>query len=357
MNWKEHFNMSELGALNDLPEKYIRELINENTLPLWPFLRGFIPLGKPERQTVPFRWEYKKLKPLLLQAGDLAPIEKAERRVLILCNPGFPAEDAKITSTLYAGLQLVKPKEIAPNHRHTPSAIRMVVEGDGGFTSVNGIKQPMNPGDLILTPTGTWHEHGHNGIKPIIWLDVLDLPLVYGMGASYSEEGQTQRISERIDSSQSEYYSSGIVPYEVLDSPEDEYPLIRFPWVNAKKSLDALALNNPIGTPTRIAYINPTTGKECLPSIGLSALLVRPGETLRMPKTSCSAIYKVIVGEGEITIDSDCFTFNQHDVFSVPNFAEVDIHNPSSLDNCYIFIADDAPLHRKLGILESKKRY
>lgn len=347
--------MSQLGTLEELPKDYVQSLNNESTVPLWPFLRGFLPHHKPEEQTVPFKWDYERLRPLLMQAGELTPIEKAERRVLVLCNPGFEAEDAKITSTLYAGIQLVKPQEVAPNHRHTPSAIRMVIEGDGGFTSVNDIKQPMEPGDLILTPAGTWHEHGHNGKKPIIWLDILDLPLVYGMGASYAEEGEPQSFAAREDSSQSEFVNAGTVPYETLDNREDAYPQIRFPWKKAKASLEALASTTPEGKPCRIAYVNPTTGRECLPVIGLSALLVRPKESLKLAKASSSGIIKVLEGNGTLSIDGKSFDYKKHDVFSVPNWAEVDVTNTSS-EHTYFFIADDAPLQRKMGIYQNQNR-
>ena len=346
--------MAKLGTIDELPKDYVDALETQSTVPLWPFLRGFLPLNKPEPQTHPFKWDYQKLRPLLLEAGELTPIEKAERRVLVLCNPGFPAEDAKITSTLYAGIQLVKPGEVAPNHRHSPSAIRMVIEGDGGFTSVEGIKQPMYPGDLVLTPAGMWHEHGHVGVEPIIWLDILDLPLIYGMGASYSEEGAPQHFQKRVDASDSEFSEAGTVPYETLDTSHNDYPLIRFPWKKARAALDSLSQTTEFGTPTRVAYVNPTTGRECLPVIGLSALLVRPGETVNMPISSCSCVYKTIVGDGQIDIDNNLFRYQQHDVFSVPNFASVRLTNTSTEYNSYFFIADDAPLQRKIGIFETR---
>src|SRR5438105_8463982 len=168
-----------LGRLEDLPAAYVQALAAQNTVPLWLALRSLLPHGKPARATRPAHWRYREIRPLLLQAGELAPIEKAERRVLVLANPGHGLENMKATATIYVGMQLILPGETAPNHRHTPSAVRFVVEGEGGFTVVDGEKLPMRKGDLILTPPGLWHEHGHEGGEPVIWLDALDLPLVH----------------------------------------------------------------------------------------------------------------------------------------------------------------------------------
>ena len=177
--------MNDLGRIEDLPKEYVQELQDQNLVPLWPSLRGLLPPKVPTRHTQPTHWAYSSLKTLLLQAGDLTPIEKAERRVLVLANPGHGLENMKASPAMYLGMQLLLPGEWAPSHRHTPNAVRMIVEGEGAYTTVDGEKCPMSRGDLILTPTGLWHEHGHDGNDPVIWLDVLDLPLVYYMEASY----------------------------------------------------------------------------------------------------------------------------------------------------------------------------
>ena len=172
---------TSLGRLEDLPADYLAALATLSVAPLWPQLRGLLPRGMPARQTLPHAWRYQDIRPQLLRAGELTPIEKAERRVLVLCNPGHGLDKLIATPTIYVGLQLILPGEVAPNHRHTPTAVRFVVEGSGGFTCVDGEKCPMEKGDLILTPAGLWHEHGHEGTGPVIWLDALDLPLVYGI--------------------------------------------------------------------------------------------------------------------------------------------------------------------------------
>jgi gentisate 1,2-dioxygenase len=184
----------QLGRLEDLPQSYRDELTALNLVPLWPSLRAVLPPGQPRPNTQPTFWSYQALRPLLMRAGELTPMEKAERRVLVLANPGHGLENMKASSAIYLGMQLLLPGEWAPAHRHTPNAVRMIVEGEGAYTTVDGEKCPMSRGDLILTPTGLWHEHGHDGSQPVVWLDVLDLPLVYYMEASYAIEGQRQAV-------------------------------------------------------------------------------------------------------------------------------------------------------------------
>ena len=184
----------ELGRLEDLPDSYLAALKALNLVPLWPSLRALLPPLKPRPNTRATHWAYADIRPLLMQAGELTPIEKAERRVLVLANPGHGLDKMQASAAMYLGMQLLLPGEWAPSHRHTPNAVRMVVEGEGAWTTVDGEKCPMRRGDLILTPTGLWHEHGHDGTEPVVWLDVLDLPLVHYLEASYHVNGDRQAV-------------------------------------------------------------------------------------------------------------------------------------------------------------------
>jgi gentisate 1,2-dioxygenase len=344
--------MTQLGTLDELPQTYLDQLSALDMVPLWPFLRGFLPYGIPERKTKPAHWSYEAIRPLLLEAGDLTPIEKAERRVLVLCNPGHNAEDALITPSIYVGLQLIKPGETAPNHHHSPSAVRLVVEGSGGFTTVRGEKLPMEPGDLILTPPGLWHEHGHEGSDPVVWMDALDLPLIYGLEASFCTEGPPQNAGDDPDSSQTRYRRSGLLPYESLDNRDDQFPLLRFPWTEAKAALNDLSRSKAPGELVHLAYVNPETGRECMPVLGFSALMLRPGEQASIPKRSASGVLKVVEGRGQADIDGVSFDWEQHDIMALPTHSPVVLSNRSSEQAAYVFLVDDAPLQRKIGIYE-----
>ncbi len=145
--------MQELGRLEDLPEDYRADLAAQNLVPLWPSLRAVLSPVKPAIKTQPTCWPYQALRPLLLKAGELTPIEKAERRVLVLANPGHGLEKMQASSTIYLGMQLLLPGEWAPAHRHTPNAVRMIVEGEGAYTTVGGEKCTMRRGDRPVART------------------------------------------------------------------------------------------------------------------------------------------------------------------------------------------------------------
>lgn len=343
---------SNLGRLEDLPKDYYAGLVSRNLLPLWPSLRAVLPYGKPTRRTQPLLWRYRDIRPELLRAGELTPIEKAERRVLVLCNPGLGLENMQATPTIYVGFQLILPGETAPNHRHSPSAVRFVVEGKGGFTIVRGEKLPMEKGDLILTPAGLWHQHGHEGSEPVIWLDALDLPVIYGIEASYCTEGAPQEISDEHNSSVASFRRGGVIPYKRLQKVRGEYPLLRFPWKEVRQSLFELAAAMPGSEALHLAYINPETGTECLPTLGFSARMLRPGEALDPPRCSSSAVIHVVEGEGTAVIDGVQHAFAESDTLAIPTHARVKFMNASSRAPAFLFVVDDAPLQRKLGIHE-----
>ena len=343
---------SELGKLEDLPVSYRNELTERNLVPLWPSLRNVLPYERPAHNTQPTLWRYEEIRPRLLQAGELTPIEKAERRVLVLANPGLELETMRATPTIYVGMQLILPGETAPNHRHTPSAIRFVVEGSGAFTLVNGEKCPMQKGDLILTPSGLWHEHGHEGSGPVVWLDALDLPFVYAVEASYAIEGPKHETQNELDASQTRYRRGGLIPYSSLNQQRAHYPLLRYPWGEVKDALLALAGDTAVGEPVQLAYVNPENGAECLPTLGFSALMLRPEEQLHPQRQSASAVIHVVEGCGQVEIDGEDFDWGNADTFAVPTHAEVKLVNTSSVEPAFLFIVDDAPLQRKLGFYE-----
>jgi len=339
-----------LGTVADLPPDYYASLLRHNLLPLWPSLRAVLPYGRPARKTRPVMWRYADVRPNLLRAGELTPIEKAERRVLVLCNPGFGLENMQATPSIYIGMQLILPNEVAPPHRHTPSAIRLVIEGEGAYTVVSGEKLQMERGDLILTPPGLWHEHGHAGQDPVIWLDALDLPLIYGLDISHAQEGVGQRITDAHNSSATRYSQGGIVPYASLDSRRTRFPLLRYPWRSVKRSLLDLEPITPVGEPIHVAYTNPQSGGECLASMGFSALMLRPGETVKMRRRSSSAVFHGVEGGGTALVDEESMSFDVADTFAVPTYAQVQIENKSTTEPAFLFVIDDAPLQRKLGL-------
>ncbi|WP_423454138.1 cupin domain-containing protein [Ottowia sp. VDI28] len=339
-----------LGTLEELPQSYRDELRKLNLVPLWPSLRSLLPPKVPARQTSPTYWPYQSIKPLLMQAGDLTPIEKAERRVLVLANPGHGLEKMQASSAIYLGMQLLLPGEWAPSHRHTPNAVRMVVEGEGAWTTVDGERCQMSRGDLILTPTGLWHEHGHDGSDPVIWLDVLDLPLAHYLEVSYHLNGDRQNTKQ--SQGNRAYARAGVVPTPVFGRSGRRYPMLRYPWTDARAALQSLAEDQPDLEAVQVTYINPETGEDAENILGFHALMLRPGQTLTLPARSPAAVYHAIEGAARVAAGGQGFDLRSADTCCIPGYCATTLANLSGSEPAFLFVADESPLHRKLGVYE-----
>lgn len=344
--------MNDLGRLEDLPADYLEQLRALNLVPLWPSLRAVLPPGKPRPNTQAIHWAYEALRPLLMRAGELTPIEKAERRVLVLANPGHGLDNMKASAAMYLGMQLLLPGEWAPSHRHTPNAVRMIVEGEGAYTTVDGEKCPMSRGDLILTPTGLWHEHGHDGSEPVVWLDVLDLPLVYYLEASYHVNGQRQQVLP--GHGDRAYARGGVVPTPMFGRSGRAYPMLRYPWVEARAALEALAVDQPGLEAVQVTYVNPETGGDAENILGFYALMLRPGQTLKLPVRSPAVVFHLIEGGVDVQVEDRAFTLAEADTCCAPGFTSVTLRNRAAGAPSFLFLADETPLHRKLGIFEQR---
>ncbi len=343
--------MTELGTLDELPEDYRDAMTAAGVAPLWPMMRNVLPHGAPQPVTQAGHWRYGVVRPLLMRAGELTPVEKAERRVLVLSDPGRGTGAMQATSSIYLGLQLLLPGESAPAHRHTPSAARIIVEGTGGYTVVEGEKLPMEEGDLVLTPGGDWHDHGHDGEDPVIWLDALDLPLFVYLEGSYAEEGQLQAQKNRPDASQIEYRAAGLVPSRSGRVQRRRYPQVRYPWARTRAALDEMAPYTD--GPAEIDYVNPETGEDTLPVMGFTAMRVADGTTHSPPRRSASAAFHVIAGQGTTTINGRTIEWGPKDTFTAPVFAEIDHH---AARDAYLIRVHDRPLQDKLGYYEEWAR-
>jgi gentisate 1,2-dioxygenase len=217
-------------------------------------------------------------------------------------------------------------------------------------TLVGGEACAMEPGDLILTPTGQWHEHRHEGRGPMIWLDVLDLPLMVYLDVSYVVEG-TAQAARRPDYP---YAAGGLAPVAHGRRAQAPYPLLRYEWRRTREALDAQAARCESGEVVQLAYVNPETGGDCLNTIAFAALLVRPGEEIALPRISAARVFHVIEGAGDATVDATSIAFEQADTFCAPGLAAVRLANRSSRAPLYLVTADESPLQRKLGVFEER---
>ncbi|MEP7207314.1 MAG: cupin domain-containing protein [Casimicrobiaceae bacterium] len=336
-----------LGTLDELPSEYVASLRAANLVPLWPSLRSLLPPGAAKTLTAPTHWRWEAIRPLLLRAGELTPMDKAERRVLVLANPGRGLDNLQASSAIYLGMQLVLPGETAPTHRHSPNAARIVVEGEGASTIVGGEKCAMHHGDLVLTPTGLWHEHRHEGEGPFIWLDVLDLPIMVYLDVSYVMQGAAQH-STRSPAT----YGGSVVRRLHGERTHARYPQLRYDWIKTRAALAEIAEETAPDQLVEVAYINPETGADCLNTIAFSAVMLRAGEEQAIRRMSAAQVFHVVDGEGRAEVNGVALRLARGDTFCVPGFGSVRVGNASGTRPMYLIGADESPIHRKLGVFE-----
>lgn len=307
-------------------EELYREMEPEGLTPLWEVLHALV-LPEPRSPAQVHVWNYDTARDYLMRAGDLISAEQAERRVLILENPGLAGQSA-ITPSLYAGLQLILPGEIAPCHRHTQCALRFVLEGEGAYTTVDGEKAIMRPFDLVLTPGMQWHDHANPTDNPMIWLDGLDIPTVRLFDASFSE-----RLSDAVHAETAPAgdtlarYGGNMRPIRgsIADRRPAHQPLFHYPYGLWRKNLADLAASAPIDPHLghALEFINPADGGPVMPTISAHVRLLPAGFTSAPRKASDGTIFVVVEGEGSAVVAGERRSLAPRDIMVVPSWNEV----------------------------------
>lgn len=314
---------------------------------------GFMP-AEPHSAAEPHIWRWRDLRPEALEMGQ--NVHDRERRVLRLGNPSLAPRIAT-TNTLFAGIQVVMPGEVARAHRHTPAALRFVIESTGGYTVVNGDRVPMLPGDLVLTPNWCWHDHCNDTDQPMIWLDGLDTPL-NGLLESvfyeeYSEEVQTP--VDVMDTGSIRYGGRALLPrWDAHDRRHS--PLMHYPWDEARSALVRLAemSEGSAADGVILEYTNPLTGGSVMPTIACHIQILRPGERTLAHRHSASAIYHVAEGHGASIVAGQRLDWEEHDVFCVPLWSYHE-HINSSSEPAILFSYTDAPMFQALDLFREQQ--
>src|SRR5437763_7131617 len=261
-----------------LREQLYRDMDAFNLTPLWEVLHALVP-QKPATPCVPALWKYDEVRPFLMRAGDAITAEEAVRRVLILENPKLRGQSC-ITQSLYAGLQLILPGEVALSHRHTQSALRFIVEGSGAYTAVDGERTTMLPGDFIITPSWTFHDHGNPGSGPVVWMDGLDIRILELFGAQfhevYPEEVQPVTRSEGAATAR---FGHGLAPLAAQPPFGKTSPIFNYPYARSRESLELLSrdLDPDPCHGWKMQFINPLTGGHAMPTIAAFIQLLPAG--------------------------------------------------------------------------------
>jgi gentisate 1,2-dioxygenase len=341
--------MAEHPPSTETPEReaYYKKISAHNLTPLWSVL-GDLVTPEPKSPCVAHYWNYQEAKGFLLEAGGLITAKEAERRVLILENPGMRGE-SKITTSLYAGLQLVLPGEVAPAHRHSQSALRFVLDGAGAHTAVGGERTLMEVGDFVITPPWAWHDHGNTSDEPMIWLDGLDIPMVRFYDASFAEmhANDEQDITRSQGDSQARYGANMVPVDHSATGPAS--PIFNYPYARTREALEAMRTQNEWDPchGLKMRYINPNDGGYAMPTIATFMQLLPKGFAASAYRSTDATVYSVVEGNGQSTVDGQTFTWGPKDIFVVPSWKWV-THAPET--DAVLFSFSDRVAQEKLGL-------
>jgi gentisate 1,2-dioxygenase len=335
-----------------------RDLKRLNAKPLWERTAR---MG-PGSSAVPAIWRYKDMRPQLLRAVDLITAKDAERRVFMLENPGL-AGTGYITSSLFCGMQVIKPGEIAPAHRHTPNALRFIIEGEGAYTTVEGERVPMRPGDFVLTPGWSWHDHGHLGNAPVVWLDALDNPFGQFFGAIFRENypEDTQAPLEHLpphcaegvermpgnDGDAAARYGANLMAVEYRAMKRSS-PLLVYAYDRTRDALMRLARSDPPHPAhgVKMRYANPVDGGYVYPTIATFIQWLPKDFCGQTYRSTDGMVFMVVEGCGTSHIGDERFTFEPHDVFVVPPWTSYYL---TADEECVLFGLSDRAAQESLG--------
>ena len=326
---------------------FYERLAQRSAAPLWEVLGDLIP-AEPQTRCVPVLWRYDELRPLLIEAGELLTAREAERRVLILENPGYRGE-SRITHSLFAGLQLVQPGEIARAHRHVTSALRFVIESSGGFTSVSGEKATMHPGDFIITPSWTFHDHGNPGDTPVIWMDGLDVPLVNTFDTSFAERYRADTYPvTKPEGDPPASYGECLAPLDYTPTNQTS-PVFSYPYARSRETLERIYRNGPVDPwhGVRMQYVDPVTGGNPMPTISAFLQLLPSGFQGEPYRSTDATIYCPTEGGGQSHIGDAVLEWSKNDIFVVPSWHRVTHHVE---EDTVLFSFSDRVAQKALGL-------
>nr|WP_315594167.1 gentisate 1,2-dioxygenase [uncultured Cupriavidus sp.] len=341
-----------MSATQEERKKFYDAIRASNLTPLWEVLHGLVP-PHPQSPMQPAHWRYAEVRQAVHRAGELISAEEAERRVLILENPAAPGA-SRITQTLYAGLQLILPGEVAPAHRHTQSALRLVLEGSGAYTAVDGERTTMTRGDFIITPSQTWHDHGNLGSEPVVWLDGLDIPLVQFLDAGFAEKAnQASQPLGRPEGDSLARYGNNMLPVDFEQTSSEPTRVFVYPFtrtVDALRGIARTAANPHFGH--KLRYVNPATGASPMPTIGAFAQLLPEGFETKSYRSTDATVFACLEGEGTAQVGNHTFQFSPNDVFVVPSWTQYSIHSPK---DTILFSYSDKPVQQVLGLWREER--
>lgn len=328
-------------------QAYYDRIAGQNLTPLWEVLDNLVP-HEPVTAVRPTIWHYDEIRDAVMESGRLITAKEAVRRVLILENPGLPGQ-SRITNTLYAGLQLILPGEVAPSHRHTQSALRFIVEGQGAYTAVEGEKTIMSPGDFVITPPWTWHDHGNESDEPMVWLDGLDIPIIAFLENGFAEnlDAESQALS-RPNGDALARYGSGLMPVG-YEHKSKTSPVFNYPYERTREALETMRTAEQWDPchGLKLRYVNPATGDYAMPTMGTFMQLLPKGFSTAPYRSTDGMVYSVVEGTGRTRVGDHELAWGPRDTFVIPPWAH---HHHEADGDAVLFSFSDRPVQEKLGL-------
>ena len=315
---------------------------------LWELASQMTP--QPQPKMIAHMWPWATLESIIAESADAVPVGD-ERRALQLFNPGLDGRWAT-TNNLIAAVQILLPGEVARAHRHSPTAIRFIIEGTGAYTAVDGERVYMEPGDLILTPSWAWHDHGNETKDRVVWMDGLDIPLIASLEAMFFQFYSAPQVptSRPANASKALYGEGQLNPTWVKEKSQTS-PLLLYSWKQTWAALDAL--RDHAGSPfdgIALDYRHPQTGGPVMPTMGCRIQMLRPNERTKAHRHTGSAVYHVVKGQGETIIDGQKFSWRKGDIIALPPWSLHEHVNCSPTDDGVLFSIQDAPVLNALGL-------
>jgi gentisate 1,2-dioxygenase len=329
-------------------QAYYDRIDKYDMAPLWKVMESVV-TKEPVTHCVPVVWRFKDIKALVMESGDLITAEEANRRVLVLENPALRGQ-SRATNTMFAGVQMILPGEVAPAHRHVSSAIRFVLDGEGAYTAVEGEKAIMAPGDFVITANWAPHDHGNNSRKPMLWLDVLDFPMVNFFETSFAEQypDKTQPTG-REDGDSLAFYGSGVLPDGVAVEMKQRTPVINYTYARTRPILERLKKAGDVDKRhgARVHYANPVTGGPVLPTMGANLALLPKGFKGEPYRSTDGMVFVCAEGQGTTRVGDKVLEWGPNDVFVVPPWMT---YSHTAPRESVLFSISDRPAQEALGI-------
>ena len=343
-----------MDAPKSTPERqaFYDDIGEKSMTPLWEVL-GNLVTKEPVSRAQSYIWKWADVRPHVMEAGRLITAKEAERRVLILENPGL-AGQSRVTQSLYAGLQLIMPGEIAASHRHTACALRFIIEGSGAYTAVDGERTIMEEGDFVITPPWTWHDHGNESDRPMIWMDGLDVPMVNSFDTSFAENypEDEQPVTRDVDYSPT-HYGANVLP--VGYTPKDNYsPIFNYPYARTREALEKMRKYDEWDPchGLKVQYVNPVNGDYAMPTISTFMQLLPGGFTTTPYRATDGMVYSPVEGTGRTHVNGQILEWGPKDVFVIPSWVR---HHHEADEDAVLFSFSDRSAQRKLGLWREQR--